>query len=150
MSLQGATVNRFKVEDKIEAIIIKFGLWSKRINNYVYESFPTPNDFIETSNKELPDETRQIFVEHLMTLKSSFRNYFPCPDFGNNWIRDPFNTEVSNAKHLSVFEEDSLAKMSCDTPLKLQFNKIELTNSWLLLRSDYPALANRALKHIEH
>ena len=126
LSLQGAAVNRFKVEDKIEAIIIKFGLRSKRINNCVYESFPTLNDFIETSNKELPDQTRQIFVEHLMTLKSSFRNYFPCPDSGNNWIRDPFNTEVSDAKHLSALEEDSLVEMSCDTSLKLVLDLITL------------------------
>ena len=128
MSLLGADVYRFKVEDKIEAIIQKFDLWSKLINNGVYESFPTLNDFIETSNKELSSETQQIFVEHLRTLKSSFRNYFPCPDSGNNWIRDPFNTEISDAKHLSALEEDSLVEMSCDTSLKLQFNKIDLTN----------------------
>ena len=38
--------------------------------------------------------------------------------------------------------------MSCDTSLKLQFNKSDLTNFWLRLRSDYPTLANRALKHL--
>ena len=123
-------------------------MWSKRINNGVYETFPTLNDFIETSNKELSSETQQIFVEHLRTLKSSFRNYFPCPDSGNNWIRDPFNTVVIDAKHLSALEEDSLVEMSCDTSLKLQFNKTDLTNFWLRLRSDYSVLANRALKHL--
>lgn len=83
-----------------------------------------------------------------MALKSSFRNYFPSPDSGNNWIRDPFNMEVTNAKHLSILEQDILVELSRDTPLKLQFNKTELANFWLLLRSDYPALANKALQHL--
>ena len=88
------------------------------------------------------------FLWTFRNSKSCFRNYFPCPDSGNNWIRDPFNTEVSDAKNLSAFEEDSLVGISWDISLKLQFNKIDLTNFWLRLRSDYPALANRALKHL--
>lgn len=148
LCLQGTVVNIFKVEDKIEAIIKKIDLWSKRIQNGVYESFPTLNDFIESSSEELLIQTRQLFVEHLITLKSNFRKYFPTPDPCNNWIRDPFNMEIANAKYLSAPEQDILAELSCDTTYKLKFNKTELTSFWLLLRSDYPALANKALQHL--
>ena len=70
----------------------------------------------------------------------NFRKYFSTPDPCNNWIRDPFNMEITNAKHLSAPEHDILAELSCDTTYKLKFNKTELSNFWLLLRSDYPAL----------
>ena len=56
--------------------------------------------------------------------------------------------EVTYAKNLSVFEQDILVELPCDTSLKLQFNKTELTNFWLLLRSDCPALANKALQYL--
>ncbi|CAK9818805.1 SCAN domain-containing protein 3 [Anthophora quadrimaculata] len=102
----------------------------------------------KNSNKELPNEIQSIFVKHLMAIESSFRNYFPSSDSGSNWIKDPFNMAVTNAKHLSILEQDILVELLCDTSLKLQFNKTELTIFWLLLRSDYPALANKALQHL--
>ena len=40
--------------------------------------------------------------------------------------------------YLSALEED----------IVMSSLKIDLTNFWLRLRSDYPALANRALKHL--
>lgn len=91
----------------------------------MYESFPTLKDFIETTNKEIPsDEVLLIFIAHLVELKNSLRTYVPCLNSGNNWIRDPFNTEVNNANNLSVFEEDSVVEMTYDTSLTPQFNKL--------------------------
>lgn len=96
--LQSAAAYIFKVEDN-RSDYKKIDWCSRNAITTVFMSLPTLNDFIETSNKKLPKETRQIFVENLLALKSSFRNYYPSPDSGNKWIRDPFNKEVTNAKH---------------------------------------------------
>ena len=45
-------------------------------------------------------------------------------------------------------EQDILVESSCDSSSKLRFNKTELTNFWLLPRSDYPALRYQTLRHL--
>ncbi|XP_064468869.1 protein FAM200A-like [Ornithodoros turicata] len=43
-------------------------------------------------------------------------------------------------------EEDSLIELSCDTSLKLKFAQGHLADFWIGVRSEHPALSERALK----
>lgn len=56
LSLQGRTVTIFKVEDKVEAMIMKLDLWSERLQSGVFESFPTHCDFLAASDDDLSEE----------------------------------------------------------------------------------------------
>ena len=62
-ALQGAVENKFKVEDKNRSDYKK-----KSSPTCLHKSFPTLNDFIETSNRELRNDARHIFVQHSMAL----------------------------------------------------------------------------------
>ena len=65
LSLQGKSVTIFKVEDKVEAMIMKLDLWSERLQSGVFESFPTLCDFLGTSEKNISEEIRNLFIQHL-------------------------------------------------------------------------------------
>ena len=56
LSLQGKFLTTFKVEDKVEAIIMKLDLWSERLQSGVFESFPTLRDFLGTSEEYFSEE----------------------------------------------------------------------------------------------
>ena len=123
MSLQGRSVTIFKVEDKVEAMIMKLDLWSERLQSGVLESFPTLCDFLATSADNISEEIRSLFIQHLQVLKISFRDYFPPHDAINRWIRDPFHANVKDIKELTPTEENSLVELSCNTSLRSRFSR---------------------------
>ena len=77
MSLQGRAVTVFTVEDKVEAMIKKLDLWSERLKRGVFESFPTLNDFLAASDDDLTQEVRNLFIQHMQSLKNSLRLFSP-------------------------------------------------------------------------
>lgn len=78
-----------------------------------------------------------------MALKSSFRNYFLLLI---NLIRNSFNMKVTNAKFFIYASE----RYSREIVMQYVFEtKIQqLANFSLLLRSNYPALANKAPQNL--
>ena len=149
LSLQGTTINIFKVQDKVEAIMKKFDLWGKRLQNRVFESFPKLFELTEASQVILPDNVVKVFITHLANLKESFRCYFPPPNSDYNWIRDPFNCEnIHEIKTLTILEQDKLTELSCDTSVKLAFKDNCLPDFWLLLNNIYPELSEKATKYL--
>ena len=57
-------------------------------------------------------------------------------------ICPPNRQEIS----LAVQEEDSLAELSTESLLKLQFSKLQVADFWLYAMTDYPKLGKRVLK----
>ena len=86
LTLQRKFLTTFKVKDKVEAMIMKLDLWSERLQSGVFESFPTFCDFLLTSEENISEEIRNLFIQHLLDLKISFREYFPPCDANNKWI----------------------------------------------------------------
>ena len=72
LSLQGKFLTTFKVENKVEAMIMKLDLGSERLQSGVFESFPTFCDFLLTSEENISEEIRNLFIQHLLDLKISF------------------------------------------------------------------------------
>ena len=57
LSLQWKSVTIFKVEDKVEAMIMKLDLWSERLQSGVVEPFLT-------SEENISEEIRNLFIQH--------------------------------------------------------------------------------------
>lgn len=148
LSFQGTTVNIFKVEDKVEAMIKKIGLWTKRLERGILDSFPTLHEFIESSDQKLAAEGFQIFIEHLKLLKENIRDYFPIPIPDREWIRDPFHCKTFEVQHLDFSEQDQLAELSSDISLKNYFDDHILEDFWLHIRAEYPVLAEKAIIYL--
>ena len=60
-------------------------------------------------------------------------------------IRDRF-ADGQSTNLSRTLQEDSLAKLSTDSSLKLQFSKLQLADFWLYAMTDYPELGKRVLK----
>ncbi|KAL4130817.1 hypothetical protein QTP88_008198 [Uroleucon formosanum] len=110
----------FKVEDKIEAMIKKLELWNLQVSKYI--------------------------KQHIEDPQRSFRDYFPVPDINRNWIRHPFEIDITQINGLISLEEDNLIEIFTNGSLKLQFHQKSLEMFWFHVQKDYPVLSSKALK----
>jgi hypothetical protein len=88
-----------------------------------------------------------MMTSYSTVLKTQLRNYIPTPDTTANWIRNRFATlDDSTLTNLTFREQDSLAKLSCDSALKIDFSERCLPAFWLKVDREYPELSVKALK----
>ncbi|KAJ4945691.1 hypothetical protein JOQ06_023370 [Pogonophryne albipinna] len=145
-SLQGKSVTLFHVQDKVEATIKKMEMWARRLEQSNYDSFANLSDFLDTAEMQLPNNVKNDVREHLHSLKTQLRMYFPIPDTTANWIRNPFATlDDDILANLTSREQDSLVELSCDSALKVDFSQRCLPAFWLKAASEYPELSDKAL-----
>jgi hypothetical protein len=64
-------------------MITKLNLWSEHLKKAVSGSFTTLGYFLTSSDKDLSQEIRNLIIQHLKSLKNSFRDYFPLPCLKN-------------------------------------------------------------------
>ncbi|XP_068229398.1 zinc finger BED domain-containing protein 5-like [Palaemon carinicauda] len=109
-------------------------------------------DFLLTSKEELDGDTTQAFKAHLQGLHSEIGKYFEEPDPSFEWIRNPFVTHKVDIEKVSVNlsskEADNLVEIATSGTLKTLFRERSLANGWAQVQSEYPGLAEIALKHL--
>lgn len=144
-SLQGTSVTVFSVQDKIEATIKKLNLWCSRIEKGKYDSFHMLSDFIDSSEQPLSSDVAESMIEHMRSLASQLRLYFPFGLENNDWMKNPF---VDSEFELPSAEEEQLIELSCDSTFKLLFPSLPLLEFWFQARSVYPEISKRAVRHL--
>ena len=132
LSLQGKAVNTFHVHSKIEATIRKLELWERRARQNNYESFDNLSELLIQEERQIPDSVADAVTEHLQTLRTQLRVYFPVLSEQHRWIQNPFASHNEDVlAGLSSKEQDSLVELSCDSALKHVFTQKELTHFWM-------------------
>lgn len=144
LGLQGISTTIFNVQDKVEAMIRKFALWSDCINEKNTEAFLSLHDFLLANKLSLTNGVKCDIMKHLSELAKQFRRYFPKTDNANNWIRHPFSN-IPTA-HLPISEQEGHIEIATSGSLKIDFTQKSLTDFWIALHAEYPALAIRTLK----
>ncbi|XP_064470067.1 zinc finger BED domain-containing protein 5-like [Ornithodoros turicata] len=144
LSLQGKAVTIFKVHDKVEAMTKKLDAWASRAEKKVFASFPRLCHFLESSEEQMPESLHSAILDHLRSRRKRLLEYFPPLPPTTNWIMNSFQENLEN--DLPPSEEDVLIELSCDTSLKLKFAQGHLADFWIGVRSEHPALSERALK----
>lgn len=147
--LQGPDTDIFVVEEKVEALIQKLKLWSDRMLKASYSSFTLLQEFLQTSEEELPSDVKELISEHLTGLTQAMRNYFPPPDPNIDWMKYPFKKRnIGDLIELSDTEQDQLAELSCSRSWEIVHQENNLARFWLLAQAELPELAKKALGHI--
>jgi hypothetical protein len=77
LSMQGGGITVFNVEDKIEAMIKKLELWTRRLSKRNFDAFQNLTTFLESADEELSNKVLEFFTQHLQDLRCSFCEYFP-------------------------------------------------------------------------
>ena len=85
-------------------------------------------------------------MHHLSNLELKFKKYFPENLFSYEWIRDPF--ALSTPSSFTKQEKEDYHDLTCDNFLKRKFNLVNLTNFWISLNDEYPALTKKALRMV--
>ncbi|XP_050518904.1 zinc finger BED domain-containing protein 5-like [Diabrotica virgifera virgifera] len=114
----------FEVEDKISAM------------------------FLESAEQSLPDPIKINAAEHLRSLATTFRIYFPEPDPDDGGIRNPFSCQaIEQIQGLKEEEQDKLLDSSSCT-MKDIFNGEKIEDFWATACKDYKKHGDKAMKKI--
>ena len=126
-------------------MIKKLELFSVCISNKDNtQVIPSLYDSLCANALKLTDNVKCDIVKHLSELGSQLCRYFSETDDRNNWIHYPFH--ALPPVHLPISEQESLIEIATSGSVKMLFNQKPLLDFWIGLRSEYPALANPAVK----
>ncbi|KAL4154123.1 hypothetical protein QTP88_001956 [Uroleucon formosanum] len=64
------------------------------------------HDFLETNEVKIDEATATTIQDHLKSLASNLRNYFPKIEEEIQWIRNPFEEDYLKKLKISASEED--------------------------------------------
>lgn len=73
LTLQGKDVNKFLVQDKVEAMVIKLQRWASKVEHGSFDTFPILHDFLETNEVKIDETTATTIKDHLKSLASNLR-----------------------------------------------------------------------------
>ena len=126
----------------------KLSLWKKDIENVSGSSqyFNFLSCLLEKKSMMLPTNLRSVFLQHLSNLELKFKKYFRENLSSYEWIRDPFAYPTPSS--FTEQEKEDYLDLICDYSLKRQFNLVNLTNFWISLDYEYPALTKKALRMV--
>lgn len=146
LSLQGKNCDIFTSNDKIESFIKKISIWKSRVEKNSFEMFSSVDNFVIEKIHRKTFIAKTI-VDHLKALEIQFRTYFILNiDLQKIvWIQKPFWIGLSEIDHLPLKAQEEFAELSCDSNLKLQFQKKPLTEFWIGTRTEFPTIADMAL-----
>ncbi|KAI4800974.1 hypothetical protein KUCAC02_006239 [Chaenocephalus aceratus] len=72
-------------------------------------AFPALESLLSEYELTLDEGVRDNMVEHLVSLRQQFRQYFPVMTEANSWMRSPFSVEASGLpKHLTAAEQENI------------------------------------------
>ncbi|GFQ93086.1 SCAN domain-containing protein 3 [Trichonephila clavata] len=152
-SMQGHNHTIIELTEKITCFKNKLKLWRNKFEVKKLASFPTLHLLVEDNNIDITDfEIQKIIINHLEKLIADFDRYFPADDvFEYNWVRMPFNFDVSDLNeefvNINQFQEQ-LIKIQSDQALRYNFykNTESLCAFWLKLKTEKPIIVEEALK----
>ena len=145
LSRQGADKNVLDISNKITAFTKKLSLWKEDIANVSGGSqyFPFLSN-LQKKSMILPSDLRSVFVQHLSKLELKFAHYFQEDLSSYEWIQDPYAQAIPSS--FTEKEKEDYIDLTCDSSLKRKFNSVNLTNFWISLNDEYPALTKKALR----
>ena len=146
LSMQGADKNVLDISNKITAFTKKLSLWKEDIANVSGGSqyFPFLSNLLQKKSMILLLDLRSVFVQHLSKLELKFAHYFQEDLSSYEWIQDPYAQPIPPS--FTEKEKEDYIDLTCDSSLKRKFNSVNLTNFWISLNDEYPALTKKALR----
>jgi hypothetical protein len=107
LNLQGANINIFKFQEKVEATIKKFRLWTQRVEKGNFKYFCNLTEIQEKyAESNIPDAISAAIKEHLSGLTSSLNENFPPVDASKMWVKNPFTVNTENEEILQLNESE--------------------------------------------
>lgn len=87
-ALQGRTITKFTVNDKMSSLENKLGFWIECVDQHNYECFNNLNNFLKENELRVTSDVEKNIHEHLISLKKSLKKYFPKNVTDINWLQN--------------------------------------------------------------
>ncbi|CAI6350853.1 unnamed protein product [Macrosiphum euphorbiae] len=144
--MQGKKEKVLTSSDKLKGFLKKLQVWKLHVENKSLQMFPLTFD-IDPQR----DITTQLVLNHLTALEDSMAQYFPHISVGKyDWVRNPYATSSESTADLSLEKEEHLAEIQEDRTLRLKYNELPLIRFWMYAKTEYPVIADEAIKMLLH
>lgn len=146
-SLQGNNTHILQLADKITGFQKKLLFWKRKLEDDQINTdcFPGLQGILQENSIEILDPSLKIiFTQHLSSLREHFEKYFPENLEQYDWVRNPFQSTLPST--LSTEEEEQLIELSCDSSLKLHYDKDKLLEFWSSVSHEYRSISTAALR----
>lgn len=111
-ALQGKTTTRFTVNDKMSSLEDKLGFLIECVDQHNYECFTILNNFLKENELQVTSDVEKDIHEHLISLKTSLKEYFPEKLQDMSWLQNPFANHTKPSM-LTVSEYENLIHIKC-------------------------------------
>ena len=148
LSLQGKDTNVLNLYDKVAGFQKKIELWKQTCSRGEFTCFPLSDAYFSINSYE-KGTVKPVIVEHLTSLISAFKSYFPEIHERSvqlDWIRNPFL--FSDHEKLPICFQETLIEVCADRGLKLLFESSNVTHFWSSVMKEHPDLGKMALEKL--
>ena len=101
---------------------------------------------LEKKSMMLPSDLQSVFVQHLSKLELKFALYFLEDLLRYEWIREPYVLPITSS--FTKEEKEDYIDLTCNRSLKRKFNSVNLTNFWISVNDEYPALTKKLCEYL--
>ena len=143
-SMQGPKENVLTSTDKLLAFKNKLNVWKKHLSRGNMEMFPL---LLQLQSGADYEEVIPLITSHLESLSEKIDKYFPSFSLEiYDWVRNPFRELSANSPNaFTLHEEEQFTELQSDRTLKLNFNDVSLDVFWISIKTEYPAISDRAI-----
>ena len=148
-SIQGPNRTIMDAGEKLNSFLEKLPVWIRRVECNNFANFSCLEEILQLRQvSDLPAGIKDSILTHLVTLRSSFDNYFGNDELQHDvWIRNPFLFNMETVDD-SDMAKDDLIDLRHKELLKSEFQSKDLGEFWCSMMEPYPVLAKKALQSI--
>ena len=138
LKMQGEGKDIIQFVDFTKAFVEKLGNWRRKVANGNFDMFHT---FACIS--DVDDEIRDEVADHLGTLQTEFKSYFPeLSRDAFTLVRNPFRV---NIEQVDDELQDELIDLKNDSGCRDLFEDVPVTEFWIQVSSSYPQISKNCL-----
>ncbi|XP_075454709.1 zinc finger BED domain-containing protein 5-like [Ascaphus truei] len=146
-NMQGPKENILTCTDQLVAFKNKIGVWKEHLSEGNYEMFPHFSRLQSNTMDNHRETIMPLIYVHMESLAEKLVKYFPSLSSEEyDWVRNPFTNYSSSSENtLSLREEEQLIDLTCDRPLRIQFDVLALDAFWISMKTEFPAISQKAI-----
>ncbi|KAK7938701.1 hypothetical protein WMY93_002027 [Mugilogobius chulae] len=142
LHLQGKDKHLPHLVDTINSFIRKLEMWAKRVERGNIDTFENLSEFVQSYQLDATSVIGCI-KNHISSLKDVLMKYFPEDSAQYDWVRNPFQAQPP--LDLTPADEEQFIDLTSDSNLRLTLASKTLSEFWIGVSKEYPAIGGKAL-----
>ena len=141
--MQGKDTNIIIFVDALRAFKSKLANWKRKVEMHNYTMFEKLDILLDERPEGIPDNIKNVILEHLSALESELERYFPeSSDEDLDFVRNPLKYPVEK---LADDCQDEVLELINDSTARQEYEEKLLSQFWVEMKDSYPNTTKKAL-----